>query len=235
MNTKTFEMEVSDLSVDVVKKDIKNIHLSVYPPTGRVRLSSPRSVKDESLRLYLISKLGWIRKHIRELNSQVREPKREYIQRESHYVQGQRYLMNVIEEESPPRVEVRNKKYLDLYIRPGSDRDKREQVMKEWYRGLLKKQIPGLVEKWEKRLNLKVHDWGVRQMKTKWSSCNVDDARIWVNLELAKKPLHCLEYAILHEILHLKERTHNDRFVALLDNYMPAWKKIREELNEVVY
>lgn len=228
-------MIVSDISVDVVKKDIKNIHLAVYPPTGRVRLSSPHSMRAESLRLFVISKLGWIRKHIRNMNSQIREPEREYIQGESHWVQGQRYLLNIIEEEKPPKVEIRNKKYLDLYVRAGSDKSKREDVVKEWYRELLKNQIPSLIEKWEEELEVEIADWGVRQMKTKWGSCNVDDQRIWLNLELAKKPKHSLDYVVLHEMVHLKERHHNDRFKELLDHYMPSWRQRREELNEVVY
>ena len=235
MSTEQYEMTVSDISVDVIKKDIKNIHLAVYPPTGRVRLSSPQSMRSESLRLFVISKLGWIRKHIRNMNSQIREPEREYIQGESHWVQGQRYLMNIIEEEKPPKVKIRNKKYLDLYVRPGSDKVKREEVIKEWYRELLKKQIPSLIKKWEEELEVEIADWGVKQMKTKWGSCNVDDRRIWLNLELAKKPKHSLDDVVLHEMVHLKERHHNDRFKELLDHYMPSWRQRREELNEVVY
>jgi len=234
MNTEQYQIEVSGIDVDVIRKDIKNIHLAVYPPTGRVRLSSPLSVKKESLRLFVISKLSWIKKHIRNMNSQIREPEREYIQGESHWVQGQRYLLNIIEEEKPPKVDIRNKKYLDLYVRPGSDKAKREEVVKEWYRELLKNQIPSLIEKWEEELGVEIADWGVRQMKTKWGSCNVDDRRIWLNLELAKKPKHSLDYVVLHEMLHLKERHHNDRFRELLNEAMPGWRKVREELNEVV-
>jgi len=235
MSTEQFQMDISGINIDVIKKDIKNIHLAVYPPTGRVRLSSPTSMKNESLRLFIISKLGWIKKHIRNMNSQIREPEREYIQGESHWVQGQRYLLNIIEEEAPPKVIIRNKKYMDLYVRPGSDKAKREEVMKEWYRNRLKEQIPALIEKWEAKLDVSVLKWGVKQMKTKWGSCNVEDRRIWLNLELGKKPKHCLDYVVLHEMIHLKERHHTDRFKALLDHYMPSWKKRREELNEVVY
>lgn len=235
MSTEQYHIQVSGIGVDVIRKDIKSIHLAVYPPTGRVRLSSPLSVKKESLRLFVISKLGWIKKHIRSMDSQIREPEREYIQGESHWVQGQRYLLNIIEEQRPPNVKIRNKKYLDLYVRPGSDKAKREEVVKEWYRDLLKDQIPSLIEKWEEELEVKIADWGVRQMKTKWGSCNVDDRRIWLNLELAKKPKHCLDYVVLHEMVHLQERHHNDRFKELLDQYMPSWRQRREELNEVVF
>ncbi|NBC05360.1 MAG: DUF45 domain-containing protein [Bacteroidetes bacterium] len=235
MSTEKFQITVSDIPIDVIKKDIKNIHLAVYPPTGRVRLSSPKSVSKESLRLFAISKLGWIKKHIRNINSQIREPEREYIQGESHYVQGQRYLLNIIEEDKPPKVYIRNKKYLDLYVRPGSDRTKREQIIREWYRNILKEQIPSLIEKWEEELGVTVQDWGVKQMKTKWGSCNVNDRRIWLNLELAKKPKSLLDYVVLHEMVHLKERLHNKRFKAYLDKHMPSWRKRREELNQVVY
>lgn len=169
------------------------------------------------------------------MNSQIREPEREYIQGESHWVQGKRYLLNIIEEDAPPKVKIRNKKYLDLYVRPGSDKAKREEVIKEWYRNRLKGQIPALIEKWEAKLDVSVLSWGVKQMKTKWGSCNVEDRRIWLNLELGKKPKHCLDYVFLHEMIHLKERHHTDRFKALLDQYMPSWKKRKEELNEVVY
>ena len=169
------------------------------------------------------------------MNSQIREPEREFIQGESHWVQGKRYLLNIIEEEAKPRVEIRNKKYLDLYVRPGSDKAKREEVVKEWYRDLLKDQIPALVEKWESKLGVSISEWGVKQMKTKWGSCNVEGQRIWLNLELAKKPKHCLDYVVLHEMVHLKERHHNERFKELLDQHMPSWRKRREELNEVVY
>ena len=235
MSTEHYHIEVSGIDVDVVKKDIKNIHLAVYPPTGRVRLSSPISMTRESLRLFIISKLSWIKKHIRNMNSQVREQERKYIKGESHWVEGQRYLLNIIEKEAAPKVEIRNKKYLDLYIRPGSGKDKKEKVMREWYRDRLKEQIPKLITKWEDNLEVEIDDWGIRQMKTKWGSCNIEDRRIWLNLELAKKPKHSLDYVVLHEMVHLKERHHNDRFKELLDKHMPSWKKRREELNQVVY
>ena len=235
MNTEHYHIEVSGIDVDVIKKDIKNIHLAVYPPTGRVRLSSPYSMKRESLRLFIISKLGWIKKHIRNMNSQIREPERKYIQGESHWVEGHRYLLNIIEEDAAPKAEIRNKRYLDLYIRPGSGKDKKEEVVREWYRNRMKTQIPDLISFWEDKLGVKIQDWGIKLMKTKWGSCNIEKQRIWLNLELAKKPKHCLDYVILHEMIHLKERHHTDRFKALLDKHMPSWKNRREELNEVVY
>lgn len=235
MSTDQTQISVSGISIDVIKKDIKNMHLSVHPPTGRVRISSPKEMETKSIRLFAVSKLGWIKKHIRNMREQNRQPERKYIQRESHYFQGQRYLLNIIEHKAPPRVEIRNKKYMDLYVRPGSDRDKKEEVVKEFYRSELKEQIPPLIEKWEDKMGKEVKDWQVRQMKTKWGSCKSENQKVILNLELAKKPLECLEYVIVHEMVHLEERLHTDRFKALLDKYMPSWRERREQLNELVF
>jgi predicted metal-dependent hydrolase len=237
MNTDSLQtkISVSGIAIDVIKKDIKNMHLAVYPPSGRVRISSPADMSTESIRMFAVSKLGWIKKHIRGFEEQNRQPDRQYVQGESHYSQGQRYLLNVIEHDAPPKAEIRNKKYLDLYVRQGSDREKKQEVLKEWYRAELKKQIPPLINKWESKMSTSVKDWRVRQMKTKWGSCNTDAQRILLNLELAKKPKNCLEYVIVHEMVHLEERLHTDRFKALLNKYLPAWKQRREELNELVF
>lgn len=235
MTTEKTQITVSGIDIDVIKKDIKNMHLAVYPPTGRVRISSPDDMKTESIRLFAISKLGWIKKHIRNFREQDRQPDRQYIQGESHYFQGQRYLLNIIEHEAPPKVDIRNKKYIDLYVRPDTGKDKRKEIMKEWYRTELKKQIPPLVEEWQKKMGVTVDDWMVRQMKTKWGSCNAEERRIILNLELAKKSKSCLEYVIVHEMVHLQERLHTERFKALLEKYMPKWKERREELNELVF
>ncbi|MDZ7692272.1 MAG: SprT family zinc-dependent metalloprotease [Balneolaceae bacterium] len=221
--------------IDVVKKDIKNMHLAVYPPSGRVRISSPAGMSNEAIRMFAVSKLSWIKKHIRGFEQQNRQPEREYIQQESHYFQGQRYLLNIIERDAPPKVEIRNKKYMDLYVRPGSDKEKKREVVKEFYRSELKKQIPPLIEKWEKKMGKTVREWRVRHMKTKWGSCNTEDGRVLFNLELAKKPPECLEYVVVHEMVHLQERLHTDRFKALLDKYMPSWRERREQLNELVF
>lgn len=235
MNTKQTQITVSGIDIDVIKKDIKNMHLSVHPPTGRVRISSPKEMETKSIRLFAISKLDWIKKHIRNMQEQKRQPKREYILRESHYFQGQRYLLNIIEHDAPPKVEIRNKKYMDLYVRPGSGRDKKEEVVKEFYRRELKKQIPPLIEKWENKMGKEVKEWQVRQMKTKWGSCKSENQKIILNLELAKKPIECLEYVIVHEMVHLEERLHTDRFKAILEKYMPSWRERREQLNELVF
>lgn len=235
MNTEQTQITVSGIDIDVIKKDIKNMHLSVHPPTGRVRISSPKEMETKSIRLFAVSKLGWIKKHIRNMREQDRQPEREFIQRESHYFQGQRYLLNIIEHDAPPKVEIRNKKYMDLYVRPDSDKEKKKEVVKEFYRTELKEQIPPLIEKWEKEMGVDVSDWMVRQMKTKWGSCNTEASRIILNLELAKKAPECLEYVVVHEMVHLQERLHTERFKALLDKYMPSWKERREQLNELVF
>jgi predicted metal-dependent hydrolase len=234
MRTEQFHIDVSGIKIDVTRKNIKNIHLAVYPPTGRVRLSTPSSVSKESIRLFIISRLGWIRKHLKNFNSQPRELEREYIQGESHYLSGKRYLLNVIEVEAKPKVDLSNK-YINLYIRPGSDKAKKEEVLKEFYRERLKQEIPLLIDKWESQMGVKVKDWGVKQMKTRWGTCNTRASRIWLNLELAKKPKHCLDYVVLHEMAHLIERLHNARFKSVLDKHKPGWRNIKEELNEVVY
>jgi len=227
------QITVSNITIDVIRKDIKNIHLAVYPPTGRVRIAAPLSVNDDAIRLFAISKLGWIKRHQREFDAQERISPREYKQRESHYFQGRRYLMKIIEKDEPPKVILRTRTYIELYIRPNTTFEKRQEVITEWYRVELKKLIPGIIEKWEKSLNVNVDEWQVKQMKTNWGTCNIEKKRILINLELAKKPLHCLEYVILHEMVHLLERHHNERFLYYMDTYLPNWKQIRTELNKL--
>lgn len=231
VSTKLHKIQVGGICVDVVRKDIKNLHLAVYPPSGRVRIATPLKIDDEAVRLFAISKLAWIKKKQRQFGEQQRQPVRECVSRESHYFQGRRYLLNVIEHNAPPKVELRNKVYIDLYVREGSSQEKRQKVMTEWYRKRLKEQIPGLIEKWQEVISVQVKDWGVKQMKTKWGTCNIKAKRIWLNLELAKKPMHCLEFIIVHEMTHLQERYHNDCFIAHLDKYMPQWRSYKKELN----
>ena len=225
------QITVSDITIDVERKDIKNMHLGVYPPSGRVRVSTPINIDDEAVRLFIISKLSWIRKQQRLFKEQARQTEREFVSGESHYVWGERYLLNVIYQKGIPQVVLRNKTHIDLYIREGSEQAQRQRVMTEWYRKQLKEVIPGLIEKWEEVMGVKVNDWGVKQMKTKWGTCNIEAGRIWLNLELAKKPERCIEYIIVHEMVHLLERHHNDRFVALMDQFMPKWRTHRDELN----
>ncbi len=227
------EIIINEIKIDVIRKDIKNIHLAVYPPTGRVRIAAPLKTNEDTVRLYAISKLGWIKRNQRRFYGQERIPPREYKQRESHYFQGKRYLLNIIEIEAPPKVVIKNKTYIDLYVRPGAHVEKRHEIMNEWYREQLKKQCPVLIEKWEKLLDVKVSDWQIKKMKTKWGSCSIERKRIWLNLELAKKPEQCLEYIIAHEMVHLLERYHNERFLYYMDKYLPNWRKLKTELNKL--
>jgi len=221
-----------NLSIDVIRKDIKNMHLAVYPPTGRVRIATPFNVNDEAIRLFAISKIAWIRKQQGNFKGQDRQSYREFKQRESHYYLGKRFLLRITEHNAPTRVEIKTKSYIELFIHPNSTIEQRKNAINEWYRAELKKIIPEIIEKWESKIGVKVSDWQVKQMKTKWGTCNIEAKRIWVNLELVKKPIHSLEYIIVHEMIHLIERYHNDKFLALMEKHMPKWKFYKEELNK---
>jgi hypothetical protein len=223
----------SQLSIDVIRKNIKNMHLAVYPPTGRVRIAAPLRIDDEAVKLFAISKIAWIRKQQRNFLAQDRQPPRQFKERESHYFLGKRYLLRIIEDEAPAKVVFKTKTYIDLYVRPDCSTEQRQITINEWYRTELKKLIQPIIDKWEKQIGVTVDDWQVKQMKTKWGTCNIDKKRIWINLELAKKPIHCLEYIIVHEMIHLLERHHNDRFLTLMEKYLPQWKFYKEELNRL--
>jgi len=229
MSTDT--ITISGIDIELVRKDIKNIHLGVYPPSGRVRIAAPARMDEDSIRLFAISKLSWIRKHQKNFSAQRRETPREFVSGESHYFLGHRYLLNVIEHTGNNRVHFRNKKYMDLYVKPGATLEQRGRALREWYRWELKKLVPPLIAKWEEVVGVKVEDWGIKQMRTKWGTCNIEARRIWLNLELAKKPVGCLEYIIAHELVHLHERNHTARFVALMDRFMPNWRGCRDVLN----
>lgn len=228
------QITVRDIKIDVIKKDIKNLHLAVYPPTGRVRIATPFDVDDEQIRLFAISKLGWIKKHRKNFAEQLRQTKREYISGESHYFEGRRYLLNVIYRNGKPKVEIRNKTHIDLYVRKNSKIEQREKIMTEWYRENLKEKIPPLIEKWQEKIGVQLNDWQVRKMQTKWGTCNTEAKRIWFNLELAKKPNYCLEYIVVHELVHFIERHHNDRYVSLMNKFLSNWRIYRDELNETI-
>lgn len=225
------QIKVNDLVVDVVRKDIKNLHLAVYPPNGRVRVAVPLRVDDEAVRLAVISKLTWIKRQQSKFLEQERQTEREYVSGESHYFQGKRYLLNVVYQDAVPKVIVRNNKTIDLIVRPGSSTAQREQVMDMWYRKQLRALIPPMLEKWEPIVGVRVNSWGIKQMKTKWGTCNIEAQRIWLNLELIKKSNPCLEYIVVHELVHLLERHHNDHFRLLMDKFLPNWLFLREELN----
>ena len=221
----------AQLSIDVVRKNIKNIHLSVYPPTGRVRMAVPLTIDDESARLFALSKLSWIRRHQRNFVAQERQSPRQYVHRESHYFQGKRYLLRVFEHDASPKVELKTKKYLDVYLRSGTSTAQRHTLVQTWYRAELKKQLAPLLTHWCDRMGVSINDWSIKQMQTKWGACNIEARRIWFNLELAKKPLPCLEYIVVHELVHLLERHHNAVFLSYMDKFLPQWPQLKRELN----
>jgi predicted metal-dependent hydrolase len=231
MVTETSHFTVSGITVEVVRKDIKNLHLGVYPPQGRVRVATPLVVNDEAVRLAVIDKLGWIRRQKAKFAEQPRQTQREMVNGESHYFLGQRYRLRVHEQAAPARVAVRGVASLDLFVRPDTSAEQKEAVLLHWYRENLKALIPPLLQKWQPILGVQASHWGIKKMKTKWGSCNPAAKRLWFNLELAKKPVSCLEYIVVHELVHLLERNHTERFTALMDGFMPSWRVCRETLN----
>src|ERR1017187_336802 len=216
----------------VIKKDIKNVHLSVYPPTGKVRISAPLRMSLDTIRVFAISKLGWIKQQQRKMREQERETPREYLDRESHYLWGKRYLLKVVEKDAAPSVELKHTQIV-LQVRPGSGEEKKQAVLDEWYREQLKEAVRAVVAKWEPLMGVKLRRFFVQRMKTKWGSCSDSAATIRLNTELAKKPPECLEYVVVHEMAHLLEPTHNGRFTAVMDQFVPGWQVRRETLNRL--
>jgi predicted metal-dependent hydrolase len=231
MTTETRHITVSGIAVDVVRKDIKNLHLGVYPPHGRVRVATPLVVSDEAVRLAVIDKLAWIKRQKTKFAQQPRQSQREMVNGESHYFLGQRYRLRVHEQDGPAKVALRGVASLDLFVRRGTSPDQREAILLRWHREQLKALIPPMLGKWQPILGVQVADWGVKKMKTKWGSCNPAARRVWFNLELAKKPVLCLEYIVVHELVHLLERNHTERFMALMESHIPQWRQYRQMLS----
>jgi predicted metal-dependent hydrolase len=223
------KLVVGGIEIKVFKKPIKNLHLSVHPPDGWVRVSAPLHLSEDAIRLAVIKRLSWIKRHRERMRSQPRESAREMVNRESHYFLGKRYLLQVVEGTSPQRVEISGS-VMRLFVRPGADRLKRQRILNEWYRRELKALLPGMISEWERKMGVSVNEWGIKRMKTKWGSCNPAARRIWLNLELAKKPPHLVEYVLVHEIAHFFEGCHNDHFKALMDKFLPNWRLHRDEL-----
>lgn len=226
------QINLGEIVVDVVLKDIKNIHLSVYPPEGHVRIAAPQRMDLDTIRIYTISKLGWIKKQQQKFRDQIREAPREYLNKESHYYLGKRYMLRLIELDAAPKVQLKHTT-INLQVRPNSEIIKKQEVLEEWYRERLKELVPVIIQKWEKVMGVSPKDFAVRKMRTKWGTCNREAGRIWLNLELAKKPYHCIEYIVVHEMAHLLERNHNSNFVAIMDYYLPEWKQLKMELNKL--
>jgi predicted metal-dependent hydrolase len=226
------QIRLGEITVDVIRKDIKNIHLSVYPPTGTVRISAPSRMKLETIRVYAISKLGWIKKQQTKLRNQERETPRDYVTRESHYFMGKRYLLRISETDGAPSVVLRHRE-IELVVKKDSDLEQRQKLLEAWYRKQLRQKAGTYIAFWEKQMDLKVSEFGIKRMRTKWGSCSRDAKRIWLNLELAKKPKECLEYIVVHEMVHIMERKHGTRFIALMDKFLPQWRQYKEELNRL--
>jgi len=225
------QLQLGDIAVDVVLKDIKNVHLSVYPPMGRVRISAPLRMSLDTIRVFAISKLEWIKQQQKRLREQERETPREYLERESHYVWGKRYLLSVTERHRAPAVELKHSRMI-LTAPAGLDEAGKDDIVAQWYRDQIRAVVPELIAKWEPILAVRVNRVFIQQMKTRWGSCNTCEQTIRLNTELAKKPKECLEYVVVHEMIHLLEPTHNARFVALMDQFMPSWHELIHQRNE---
>ncbi|MBK1723824.1 M48 family metallopeptidase [Thiocystis violacea] len=228
----TETIQLGEISILVTRKAIKNVHLSVHPPDGRVTLAAPTGTRLEVARAYAISKLGWIRQQQETLSNQARETPRQFIERESHYLWGRRHLLTVVERDITPVVTLDHKR-ITLTVRPGSDHDKRAEVMHAWHKSLLHQVVPSIIGKWEPKLGVKVSAYFLQRMKTKWGSCNHEAGHIRLNTELVKKPRDLLEYVVVHEMVHLLEPTHSERFLAILGEHYPTWREARAELNEL--
>ena len=226
------KLVIGDLGVEIVRKSIRNVHLAVLPPDGRVRVATPLAVDDDAVRRLVIGRLSWIRAQQAKFEGQERQTLRKFVAGETHHFQGRGYRLEIQEiTTGANRIELRGNAFMTLYVRPGSDLAARARVVQEWYREQLKEQIPVLVAKWQTRIGVQVREWQVKLMKTKWGTCNAEANRIWLNLELAKVAPALLEYVVVHELIHLLKRAHNERFRELLDQYLPAWRRCRDELN----
>ena len=225
-------IELGDVSIRVTRKDIKNVHLSVHPPNGRVTLTAPSATRLEVARAYAISRLGWIRQQRSRLSAQAREAPRLFVERESHFLWGRRHLLSIRHEDCKPFVSLDHKRIV-LTVRPGSDPRQRAEAMHAWHKSLLHAAVPPIIAKWEPKLNVSVARYFLQKMKTKWGSCDHGAGHIRLNTELVKKPRDLLEYVVVHEMVHLREPSHNERFVAVLGEHCPQWREARQELNEL--
>lgn len=223
-------MTVSGLQVTVVRKAIKNLHLGVYPPEGRVRVAAPLAVSDDAVRVAVVRKLGWIKRQQASFRRQERQSARDMVSGEAHFFLGRRYRLEV-SKEGPAGVSLRKRGVLALRVQPAWDRNRREQALYDWYRERLREMAEPLMTKWSRKLGVTVAFWGLKKMKTKWGSCIGSSRRVWLNVELAKKPPECLEYLVVHELVHLLARKHDERFQALMDRHLPRWRHVRDVLN----
>jgi predicted metal-dependent hydrolase len=218
----------------IVRKAIKNVHLSVLPPEGKVRVTAPVAMNDDAIRILLATRLGWINRQQTKFRDQQRQTSREYVSGESHYLFGKRYRLEVRYDDAPPRVEAKSNGKLFLYVRPNATQAKRHEVVTEWYRSELHQLLEDLISRWQDKIGVRPSVWTIKRMRTRWGTCNKDKKRILLNLELVKKPVACIEYVVVHELIHLIEKKHNDRFVQLLTKHLPKWKSQKQELNRFI-
>jgi predicted metal-dependent hydrolase len=230
MSTASAYLTVRGIDIDVVYKDIKNLHIGVYPPLGRVRVAAPLKLDDDRVRLAVIQRLPWIKKQREQLRAADRQSEREMVTGESHYVWGVRHRLKAVERPGRAHVEIDGERLL-LYVPDGTTAEARRRILEHWQREQLREQIPGLIARWEKVIDRQVPRWSIRRMKTKWGSCNRESGHIWFNVELAKKHPDCLEYIVVHEMTHLLERSHGEQFTKLMDRHLPNWRARREQLN----
>lgn len=225
------QIQIADISVEIVKKNIKNMHLSVLPPDGRVRVSAPLSMPDEAITMFVRTRLGWIRKQQAKFEAQPRQSEREFVSGETLYVWGRQYFLQVEYSYKGNSLALDGNKAV-LTVRKESTVKQREAFVNEWYRSLLKAEVEKYLPKWERITGLYCSSWQSKYMTTRWGTCNTNTRKIWLNLQLAKKPIECLEYVILHELAHLKVKNHGATFVAILDQYMPYWRELKKQLND---
>lgn len=231
MSTESYMIKTGSIEALIVRKRVKNVHLSVLPPLGKVRVTAPIGMREDAIRILLATKLGWVKRQQAKFQLQDRQTQREYVSGETHYLFGKRYRLEVRYEDAPPRVEARNNGKLLLFVRPDAPQTKRGEVLTEWYRTELYRLLEDMIPRWQDKIGVRPSVWSIKRMKTRWGTCNKDARRILLNLELARKPIVCIEYVVVHELIHLIEKKHNERFARLMTKYLPKWKSLKQELN----
>src|SRR5664280_2571222 len=231
MSTSSAYLTVGGIDVDIVYKEIKNLHIGVYPPMGRVRVAAPERLDDDQVRLAVVHRLPWIKRQREQLQAAQRQTIREMVTGESHYVWGSRLRLKVIEKSGRSRIEIDGNRLL-FYVPQGTTAGRRRELLDRWYRDQLRQDIPAVIEKWERKLRVTVPKWSIRRMKTKWGSCNQESGHIWFNVELAKKHPDSMEYLVVHEMTHLLVRGHGELFVKMMDENMSDWRARRDQLNQ---
>jgi predicted metal-dependent hydrolase len=231
MSTSTYHLAVGGLQVEVESKPIKNLYVGVYPPEGQVRVAAPRALSKDAVRLAIVDRLSWIKRQRAKFRAQDRQTARQVVSGETHYFLGRRYRLRVFERSGPTEILVKSNSTIHLFVKPGTSESRRVKLLQDWYRAQLKALVAGMISDWERSVGVGETEFRIRRMKTKWGSCSRQRARICLNLELAKKPIECIEYVLVHELVHVIQRHHNEHFVSLMDRVMPNWRSFRDLLN----